>query len=204
MKKLIMLIIVLAMVVTTTPVFSMGGEGDNTGCNGQGNPNSPCTGQGGNGGNGGNGGASSVVSTITNKINNSVKNKNSNKQSQNTTASANNEGVSVGGSSYEDNSVFIAPPSTTPMVGTVSAQITTPFGGAGFSKDAKHAKLMTVIQFINFMKNNDLLDEDRAKEDTLKVYDKLLRTVCGRYCVTDSKEDDKKEDKEVTGNGGNL
>ena len=33
-----------------------GGEGDNTNCNGQGNQNSPCAGNGGNGGNGGSGG----------------------------------------------------------------------------------------------------------------------------------------------------
>ena len=196
MKKLIILVAVFGLIVTTTPVFATGGEGDNTGCNGKGNPNSPCAGQGGNGGNGGNGGASSVVSTITNKINNSVKN--SNKQSQNT--NANNEGVTVGGSTYEDNSVYIAPPPTTPMVGTVSAQITTPFGGAGFSKDAKHAKLMTTIKFIKFMKDNDLIEENRAKKDTLKVYDKLLRTVCGRYCATN----DEKKDKEITGNGGNI
>ena len=38
----------------------------------------------------------------------------------------------------EDNSIYMAPPTTTPMVGTSSAQITTPFGGAGFSKDAQY------------------------------------------------------------------
>src|SRR5210317_128842 len=49
MKKLFMLMV---MLVFSMPVYAgQGGEGDNTGCNGQGNPNSPCdNGDGGNGG----------------------------------------------------------------------------------------------------------------------------------------------------------
>ena len=228
MKKLIMLIAIVALVsFNSFPVFAgSGGEGNNTGCNGVGNVNSPCAGQGGNGGNGGDGGSVGKI-TITNKnlnkVNTNIKNtvnnntdvnasskntnKNSNEQSQTQKANANNEGVNVqdgdvniGGSSYEDNSVYLAPPPTTPMVGTVSAQITTPFGGAGFSKDAKHAKLMTTIQFIHYMKENEMLDDSKADEDVLKVYNKLLKTVCGRSCV--SKDSSDVDDE--TGNGGKL
>ncbi len=47
-------------------VLAQGGEGNNTGCNGQGNPNSPCIGgQGGQGGNGGNGGAGGIGGSAT-------------------------------------------------------------------------------------------------------------------------------------------
>ena len=205
MKKLIILITVVGLFSFTTLVSANGGgEGNNTGCNGQGNANSPCAGQGRKGGS-----ATinnKIKNTISNKINNKVSNKNTNSNSQkqiaNASASANNEGVNVGGSSYEDNSVYIAPPSTIPMVGTTSAQITTMFGGVGFSKDAKHAKLMVTIEFIGKMRASGVLTEEQAREDSLKVYDKLLRTVCGRYCVKD--RDIKKDDKEVEGNKGNL
>ncbi len=69
-------IIVIVLTIGATWVnfahATAGGEGDNTSCNGIGNPNSPCVGgsggSGGNGGNGGNGG--SVTSTNTNNNNN--------------------------------------------------------------------------------------------------------------------------------------
>ena len=53
MKWIIGAVLVTGLMVG--PVFAQGGEGNNTGCNGQGNPNSPC--QGGQGGAGGAGGA---------------------------------------------------------------------------------------------------------------------------------------------------
>ncbi len=199
MKNLIVLIAVISLVsFTTLANAESGGEGNNTGCNGQGNANSPCVGQGGNGG------SATINNKVSNKISNKINNKVSNKNTTNAdvNASANNEGVNIGGSSYEDNSVYIAPPSTIPMVGTTSAQITTMFGGVGFSKDAKHAKLMVTIEFIGKMRASGVLTEEQAREDSLKVYDKLLRTVCGRYCVKD--RDTKKDDKEVEGNKGNL
>jgi len=225
MKKLIIGIAVLCLACVVPVYADSGGEGNNTGCNGVGNENSPCAGQGGNGGNGGNGGKGGSVkskikninkntntNSISNKINNTISNKvnnkananatanNKNSNSQEQSATANNEGVTVEGdsNSYEDNSVFLAPPPTTPLVGTTSVQVTTPFGGAGFSKDAKHAKLMTTIQFIDYMRDQKLLDEDKAKADALKVYNKLLKTVCGRSCT---KKDDTDDD---SGNGGNL
>jgi hypothetical protein len=159
MKKLIILVAIFSLAIVVPSFGDAGGEGGNTGCNGQGNANSPCAGQGGSGGSGGNGGnGGSIDSVIKNKINNK----------QSAKSNANNEGVIVGGTSVsaDDNSTFIAPPPTTPLVGTTSAQVTTPFGGVGFSKDAKHSKLMATIKFINFMKKNDLIEEKRAKEDT--------------------------------------
>ncbi|KKL13036.1 hypothetical protein LCGC14_2529800 [marine sediment metagenome] len=97
-----------------------------------------------------------------------------------------NSGVSLSNTVNENN---IVPPATIPMVGTVSAQVTTPFGGVGFSKDAKYSKLITTIQFIAYMKANNFIDEKKAKDDALKVYHKLLKNVCGRSCV------DKEESK---------
>jgi hypothetical protein len=51
------LFLVLALTASLSANATPGGEGNNTGCNGVGNANSPCTGStGGNGGAGGNGG----------------------------------------------------------------------------------------------------------------------------------------------------
>lgn len=47
----------IAALALTTAAYAGGGEHNNTGCNGQGNPNSPCAGTGGAGGAGGQGGA---------------------------------------------------------------------------------------------------------------------------------------------------
>ena len=82
----------LALIVLAAPVYAQsGGEGDNTGCQGQGNPNSPCDpddgggngggGGGGNGGNGGNGG-SGGDNTSTNDNSNTSTNDNTNTQGQ--------------------------------------------------------------------------------------------------------------------------
>jgi hypothetical protein len=50
--------IALSLILGSTYAFSdPGGEGNNTGCNGQGNPNSPCDNGGGGGGAGGGGGS---------------------------------------------------------------------------------------------------------------------------------------------------
>ena len=52
-----LILVLLASIMLASPVYANGGgEDDNTGCNGQGTPNSPCEG-GGNGGNGGGGGS---------------------------------------------------------------------------------------------------------------------------------------------------
>jgi hypothetical protein len=53
----LMYAIALSLILGSTYAFGdPGGEGNNTNCNGQGNPNSPCEPSGGNGGGGGNGG----------------------------------------------------------------------------------------------------------------------------------------------------
>lgn len=96
-----------------------------------------------------------------------------------------NSGITLSNTSTESN---ITPPATTPLIGTVSAQITTPFGGVGFSKDAKYSKLIITIQFIAYMKANNFIDDVKAKSDALKVYDKLLRNVCGRSCAEKPKK----------------
>ena len=55
MKKLLIVLALAAIALVPASVWAaQGGEPSNTGCNGQGNPNSPCI--GGNGGNGGQGG----------------------------------------------------------------------------------------------------------------------------------------------------
>ena len=125
---------------------------------------------------------------------------------------ANNEGVStnvvvegdtVEGSEYK--SYYIAPPATTPMIGTTSAQVTSLFGGVGFSKDAKHAQYMTLIEFIGKMQKAGIISEAEAINDSRNVYDKLLNVLCGRHCTANRLKVEKaEEDKEITGNGGNL
>jgi hypothetical protein len=59
MKKTIL---VLAILIATAAHATPGGEGNNTGCNGVGNANSPCAGSPGNGGQGGAGGSATSTS----------------------------------------------------------------------------------------------------------------------------------------------
>lgn len=163
MKKLITLTLVFAVVLFISPVFGAVPTTSTT----QNNTNSATS-------------DNNSTATSTNSSDNSSTN--------NTTGSSTNDnansGVNLVNTSIESS---ITPPSTFPMVGTVSGQLTTPFGGAGFSKDARYSKLMTTIQFINYMKETNLLEEDKAKEDALKVYNKLLINVCGRSCVAKKK-----------------
>lgn len=49
MKKILVLLMVICLALTGTALADRGGEGGNTGCNGQGNPNSPCGDNGGGG-----------------------------------------------------------------------------------------------------------------------------------------------------------
>ncbi len=64
--------LLIALAFVSSLALAAGGEGDNTGCNGQGNPNSPCVGStnngggGGSGGTGGNGGTGGSSTTTTN------------------------------------------------------------------------------------------------------------------------------------------
>jgi hypothetical protein len=171
MKKLITLILVFSVVLFISPVFGAVPSTSTT----QNNTNSATS-------------DNNSTATSTNSSDNSGTNSSDNSSTNNTTGSSTNDngnsGVNLVNTSIESS---ITPPSTFPMVGTVSGQITTPFGGAGFSKDARYSKLMTTIQFINYMKETNLLEEDKAKEDALKVYRKLLINVCGRNCVAKKK-----------------
>ncbi len=79
-----------------------GGEGDNTSCNGVGNPNSPCTGtstggNGGNGGSGGNGGTS--TSTVNNNQSLSAVGLGGNSTSVSDSTATGGIGYGVGGNS---------------------------------------------------------------------------------------------------------
>lgn len=65
MKTLLMTTTLLVGMASVPAFATRGGEGNNTGCNGQGNPNSPCVpGTTGNGGNGGAGGNASVHNNV--------------------------------------------------------------------------------------------------------------------------------------------
>lgn len=64
MKMRVMLMV--AMLALSAPAFAdQGGEGNNTGCNGIGNVNSPCAGGGAGGENGGGGGSAAVDVNVT-------------------------------------------------------------------------------------------------------------------------------------------
>lgn len=172
MKKLITLITILSLAVISPYAFANGGgEGDNTGCNGQGNPNSPCEGTTNNGGNGGsvrNSGNSSNRNTNVNMNRN--KNKNINKANA---SNENSNSVNVGGSSYDN--IYMAPPSTTPMVGTTSAQVTTPFGGAGFSKDAKYRIIKYKLDYLRWATKEGYITEEKRIEYGTKLFKKFLK-----------------------------
>jgi len=165
MKKLTTILMVFSLVLFISPVFGATPTTTTT----QNNDN--------------------VATSNNNSTSNSTSTSNSNSTSANNNVGSSvndntNSGVSL---SNTVNESYITPPPTTPMVGTVSAQVTTPFGGVGFSKDAKYSKLITMIQFITYMKANNFIDEKKAKNDALKVYNKLLKNVCGRSCVDKEK-----------------
>ena len=99
-----------------------------------------------------------------------------------------------------DNIPIVAP--TFPLNGTNSVTFSTPFGGGGFSKDSKDAKLISTGAFIQQAHTAKLLDEEEAKEATLNIVNKLLKRACGKKCVLGSEE--VVDDSSVDGNGGNL
>jgi len=161
MKKLITLIAVIAFISGTSLVFAMGGgEGENTHCNGQGNENSPCAGTTNNGGNGGNVG----------NINNSNKVKVSNKQNQST-----NNKVNVNNTIEGDDFTTIIPPATTPMVGTFSGQVTTPMGGAGFSKDAQYMILNFKMNKLKWAEQEGYITAEERLEHGRKLFRKFIK-----------------------------
>lgn len=73
----------------TIPVWAKGGEGSNTGCNGVGNPNSPCAPSGGAGG-------SSSIGDVKNTNDNTNANNNLNTNSNNNLNTSTGIGVGVG------------------------------------------------------------------------------------------------------------
>lgn len=191
MKKVIILVAVLSLVAFGSPLFAMGGgEGNNTHCNGVGNPNSPCAGNTNNGGNGGNvnhSGNSSVKNKVRNNVSNntevnaSSKNKNTNNVNQN--QSVNNEGINVSNpvtvegdkSTYEDNSVYIAPPATTPLVGTNSIQVTTPMGGAGLSRDAQYMIINFKMNKLRWAEQEGYITKEERIKHGQKLFKKFIR-----------------------------
>jgi len=60
--------LLLALGLLAPAFAAQGGEGNNTDCNGQGNPNSPCTGQGGAGGAGGDASAAAAASATSTAV----------------------------------------------------------------------------------------------------------------------------------------
>jgi hypothetical protein len=78
-------IILIMMMVFSFGAYAEGGEGDNTGCNGEGNPNSPCDGgDNGGGANDGGGGGGDIFNenNNTNDIVNRNTNRNNNTNTQ--------------------------------------------------------------------------------------------------------------------------
>lgn len=176
MKKLVTLIAILALCIAPNTFAMGGGEGDNTHCNGQGNPNSPCAGNTNNGGNGGNGGNvvikdNTTKSTSKASVKNNVKN----------TAKANNEGVNVDASDNSSTNVEgdeyynVNPPATTPMVGTVSAQVTSMFGGVGYSKDAKYMIIKFKMDEIETAVKRGFITQEEGIEIGTKLFKKFIK-----------------------------
>jgi len=171
MKKLIVLIAVLALLGTTTVFANGGGEGNNTGCNGQGNENSPCAGTTNNGGNGGNVGNITIKNKVkvNSKSNASVRNNVSNQNS------ANNEGVNVSTNVQGNDVTTIIPPATTPMVGTNSLQVTTPFGGAGVSRDAQYMILNFKLEKLRWAEQEGYIDAEQRLKMGKKLFKKFIK-----------------------------
>lgn len=122
---------------------AQGGEGSNTSCNGQGNPNSPCQGgqggaggAGGNGGQGGQGGSSAAASTSSASSTGGVG------IGGNAGASASYEGyqttsVNIEGTRFDRYAPSVAAPALTAAgtgvcLGSVSIGLSGPMAGASF------------------------------------------------------------------------
>lgn len=144
-----------SLAVTTALVLGLagaawatqGGEGNNTGCNGQGNPNSPCVGgQGGAGGAGGAGGSATSSSSST-SVSVSGSSSVSGASATGGSASASASGEYTGGSYIGGNqSVKVETPHQAPAVlapaltsagtgvclGSVSIGLSGPMAGASF------------------------------------------------------------------------
>lgn len=141
MKKMLMLAFALVLSLAVYGEAAQGGEGNNTGCNGQGNANSPCgtTNNGGQGGDGGNAtiigsGNSSASANSVNVVAPVQKNTQQQGQAQSQrTKQANTQTTTVEG----DETPRQAPPAYAPALatapetcmGSVSGGASTPFGG---------------------------------------------------------------------------
>lgn len=153
-------VIAASLLLFSAAFAAQGGEGNNTGCNGVGNPNSPCQGTVNNGGQGGQGGVgvgvgigggAKVTNTVTNTNVNAQSQAQGQKQSQrqsqkqgqaqgqnNDQTIAPAQSVSVDAStSFDRYAPGIAAPSLTAAgtgvcLGSVSVGLTGPMAGATF------------------------------------------------------------------------
>lgn len=124
--------------------YAAGGEGNNTGCNGQGNPNSPCQ-QVNNGGNGGNGGQGGSGGTAKSKANATAVSVSGSTAQSNASANGVYTGsyvggdtsVKVDGTSFERYAPGASAPALTSAgtgvcLGSVSVGLSGPMAGASF------------------------------------------------------------------------
>ena len=127
MNKLIHGLALTLVLGTTAALATPGGEGNNTGCNGVGNPNSPCEGQGGNGGGGGNGGNGGNGGSSENYNDNLNANINNNQAIAGAIAGSSSDssatGIGIGGSANNDVDVITG--------GATSGASSNASGGAG-------------------------------------------------------------------------
>lgn len=93
----------------------------------------------------------------------------SNKQGQTTDV------ILTDNSTTEDNSVYLAPPATTPLAGTASMQITSPFGGAGFSKDAQYSIYKYKMDVTEEAFSRGYITEEERVKMGAYLYKKFIR-----------------------------
>lgn len=146
------------------------------------------------------------------------------KQAQGQLQSANNEGINIGGDSYESN--YLAPPPVNGEIGTVAGQITTPFVGFGFEHTDAYKVAIEKAQALSYMVEAKLITLEEAQKEAKVVLKTLSKASCRdrilgflpssksplfqlisfENCETvkSEKKSPKVVDKEVNGNSGNF
>lgn len=131
---------------------------------------------------------------VNTDIDTSNRNKNTNKQGQlqgqlqgqaqkstsDQKQTANNEGITVQDNSQDnsdnsDDSVYLAPPPTQSLEGTHSVQVTTPFGGAGYSKDAQYAILKIKMAEVDVAIDRGFITKEEGQKVGRKLWKKFIK-----------------------------
>lgn len=204
MKRIAVMIggLLIGLALAAGPASAaQGGEGNNTGCNGQGNPNSPCVNNGGAGGAGGAGGSAAATATAT-AVSTAVSVSSASAHQRQDQQQGQYQGQSYQGEQTTNVHVSTdvprqAPPavpaalavSSLTCYGSWSIAASTPFGGvgAGFpTKDADCERSRNALILVNLGLRDAALALLAQNEETAKALRVAKVSYPGQVAVTDA------------------